>query len=396
MRAVLGLYRGDLLADEPCADWPVARRESLRRARERAVIMLATLDLDAGEPLTAISALDALLAVDASFEEAHRALMRAYAAAGQRDLSLRQFERCREALHRELAVEPADETRALAAAIRTMPVDGGRAQPGAGAIAPARSTNIPALPTPTVGRERDVDEVQALLSQRDIRLVTITGPGGIGKTRLAIETAAGLVDEWPDGRGFVSLAAVSDPELVLSAIARGLGLREDAGRAAGAMVEDYLRERAFLLVLDNVEHLIEAAPQVADLLASCLGLTALATSREPLHLRGEREYRLDVLSLPRLDRRPRPAVIERSEAVALFLQTVRAYRPDFALTDANASAVAELCARLDGLPLAIELAAVRGRYLSPERLFAQLGSRLTSLDGGPRDLPERQRTIRDT
>jgi predicted ATPase/DNA-binding SARP family transcriptional activator len=388
------LYRGDFLVDEPYADWPVMRREFLRQQRNQAAFSLAALDLDAGEPLAAVGVLEQVLASDSSIEEAYRALMRAYAAAGQRDEALKQFERCRTNLAEELGVEPHPETLALRAEIADASAIGTTFSPPKGGNPPFN--NLPAPPAPIVGRATETDAIQTLLWRPEVRLVTLTGPGGVGKTRLALEAAAGLTGDFKDGVAFVPLAALRDPALVIPTIVQTLGLHEQPGRSPVEVLQGHLRERTLLLVLDNFEHVIEAAPAVAELLAWCPGLKVLVTSREHLRLRGEHEYRLGVLSLPRLDRLSRPAVFARSEAVALYLQSVRAHRPDFALTEVNARAVAKLCVRLDGLPLAIELAAARGRHVSPERLLDQLSHRLTALDGGPRDLPERHRTIRDT
>jgi predicted ATPase len=394
LRSALSLWRGDLLADEPYADWPVARRETLHRSRERTTLHLASLDRDAGEPLATVSLLEGLLGADNSLEEAHRALIYAYAAAGQREQALRQYERCREALRQDLGVEPSPETRKLVGEIRAtavtvpslLPTSGGRA---------LKFSNLPALPTPTIGREREIDDVQSLLRQPRVRLATIVGPGGIGKTRLAIEVAAGLADDTARDVGFVPLAAVKEPEQVMPAIAQSLRLRPQAARPIEQVVADYLHERKALLVLDNFEQVVEAAPRISDLLASCPDLTVVTTSREPLDVRGEHVYRLDVLGLPDLGHLS-PRVLERTEAVALFLQTVRAHRPEFALTAVNAPAIAELCVRLDGLPLAIEIAATRARHLPADRLLDQIGQRLGALDRGPRDLPERQRTLHAT
>ncbi len=394
LRAALDLYAGDLLADEPYLDWLVARREGLRTTRERVVLDLAVLDLAAGEPLAALGPLFDLLGSDPTVEEAHRAAMRAYAAAGQREAALRQFERCRSALEADLGAEPSPETIALrdeiaSAQVRLDGID-------RNATKPRPFNNLPAPPTPLVGRDAEVDEIQALLWRPDVRLVTLTGAGGIGKTRLALEIAAGVADDFPDGVVFVSFAALRDPELVIQAIAQTMGIREEAGRSIETLLQEVLKERDLLLVLDNMEHLLDAAPSVAELLAVCGRVTALATSREALMVRAEHERELRPLGLPNLKRLPPSRSLPRYGAVALFEQATRAVRADFAVTDENAEAVAELCVRLDGLPLAIELAAARGRRLSPAALLDRYSRRLDLLSDGPRDLPERQRTLRNT
>ncbi|HEY7036483.1 MAG TPA: BTAD domain-containing putative transcriptional regulator [Thermomicrobiales bacterium] len=388
----LSLYQGDFLADEPYADWPVPRREALRHIRESATLVLARLDRDAGTPLASVAALESLLAADPTVEEAHRALMRAYAAAGQRERAVRQYQRCRAALADELGVEPAPETAALGAEIEAMAV----APALSPSIKPAPFFNLPASPSPLIGRDAEVEAVQTLLWRQDVRLVTLTGAGGIGKTRLALEVAAAMREEFPDGVAFVSLAAVRDPALVADTIAQTLDVRDEGGRAVDKRLHVVLAEREMLLVLDNFEQVLPAAPMVAELLAHCHRLKIAATSREPLQLRWEHEFAVRPLLVPNLARLPAPASLSRFGAVALLERELRRARPEFAITADQAAAVAEICVRLDGLPLAIELAAARGRHLAPPALLAQLGNRLAALTGGPRDLPERQRTLRDT
>ena len=234
---------------------------------------------------------------------------------------------------------------------------------------------LPTPPNPIVGREREVDELCELLSLEEVRGVTITGPGGAGKTRLALEVAGRPALDFPDGVVFVELAAVSEPALALTAIAHAVGVEESAGSLEAAL-QRFLVRRAMLLVLDNLEQVLGASPLVARLLAAAPRLKVLATSRIPLRLRGEREFPLGGLS--------------SEAAVALFAERAAAIRPEFAPD----GTVAELCAALDGLPLAVELAAARVRALSPEQLLERLSDRLALLAGGPRDLPERHRTLR--
>ena len=256
-----------------------------------------------------------------------------------------------------------------------------------------RSAAWPAPLTSFVGREQELDAVARLLST--VRLVTLTGPGGTGKTRLALVVATRVRDAYAEGVWFVDLSAVTDPGFVASAMARVLGVREAGAGSLAETLTDYVREKRLLLVLDNFEHVMEAAPLVRNLLAGSPGLTVLVTSRAPLRLSGEREYPVPPLAVPGAAEACGVAVAG-VPSVALFVQRAQAVKPDFALTPDNAAAVADICLRLDGLPLAIELAAARVRVLPPQALLARLGQRLPLLTGGSRDLPARHQTLRDT
>jgi predicted ATPase/serine/threonine protein kinase len=261
-----------------------------------------------------------------------------------------------------------------------------------------RPTNIPVQRTRFVGREKEVAAAQELLLRQDVRLVTITGPGGIGKTRLALEAASGLVEGFPGGVHFVPLSSLNDPGLLASAIVQTLGIREAGSQSPLEILKKNLQDSApapMLLLLDNFEHLIQAAPTVAELLAMAPDLKILVTSRAALHVYGEHEFPVPPLALP--DSRSLPPsleVLSQYSAVALFVQRAVAARPDFELNQENARAVTAICARLDGLPLAIELAAARVKVLSPSSMLTRLASRLHLLTGGARDLPERQQTLR--
>jgi predicted ATPase/class 3 adenylate cyclase len=256
--------------------------------------------------------------------------------------------------------------------------------------------NLPLQPTPLVGREREVGEIAERVHGEEARLLTLTGPGGTGKTRLALQAAADLLEEFADGVFFVALATVTNPDLVPSAIAEPLGVRESAEQPLVESLEAYLREKELLLILDNFEQVLEAASFVGELLGACSRLKVLATSRTPLRLYGEREYPVPPLALPDPRVLPPLEVLTQYEAVRLFVERARAVKPDFSVTNESAPAVAEICARLDGLPLAIELAAARTRILPPQKMLERLSNRLMLLKGGARDLPARQQTLRGT
>jgi predicted ATPase/class 3 adenylate cyclase len=255
-----------------------------------------------------------------------------------------------------------------------------------------RPTNLPIQPTPLVGREREVGEVCDLLRRDGVRLVTLTGPGGTGKTRLALQAAAEQLEEFPNGVFLVALAPITDPELVVPAVAQALGVNEAAGQELSA----YLTTKKLLLVVDNVEQVLAAAPELAQLLATAPGLKLLATSREPLHVAAEHVYAVPPLELPDPRHLPEPSTLSQYESVALFVERAQAVEARFEVTTQNAPTVAEICVRLDGLPLALELAAARISLLSPEAMLARLGERLKLLTSGARDMPARQQTLRGT
>jgi predicted ATPase len=260
----------------------------------------------------------------------------------------------------------------------------------------AYRNNLPLQPTPLIGREKEVSDVCDLLGGEETRLLTLTGPGGIGKTRVALQAAADLLEDFTDGAFFVPLATLTEAELFFSAVAEMLGVKETGEQPLDESLKDYFSERRMLLVLDNFEQVLEAAPAVTELLAGAPGLKVLATSRAPLGLYGEHEFPVPPLSMPDLERPPPLERLTQYEAVRLFVERARALKPDFEVTNESAPAVAEICIRLDGLPLAIELAAARIKMLPPQAMLHRLTSRLKLLTGGARDLPKRQRTLRAT
>jgi predicted ATPase/class 3 adenylate cyclase len=258
----------------------------------------------------------------------------------------------------------------------------------------ARPNNLPAQTTPFIGREKEIRAIKEQLSNANVRLLTLSGVGGAGKTRLALQAAADMVDDFGHGVFFVPLAALTDPTLVLQTIAQAFDVRETAGRQLKEQLKNHLREKQMLLVLDNFEQVIDAAPLVTDLLSAAPRLKVLVTSREVLRLSGETDYPVPPLSLPDLKRLPPLERLTQYEAVALFIERAVAVRASFTVTNENAPAVAEICYRLDGLPLAIELAAAHVRVLPPQRMLSELSHRLRFLMGGARDLPARQKTLR--
>ncbi|NIO72251.1 MAG: tetratricopeptide repeat protein, partial [Anaerolineae bacterium] len=393
LEQAVALYRGSFLegfsvGDSPAfEEWALFTRERLARQMSAVLHRLAATYEGRGEYEQAQSCAWRQVELEPWDEAAHRQLMRTLALGGQRSAALAQYETCRRLLAEELGVEPAKETTRLYEQIR----DGELEMPVLPRVA-ARKHNLPAQVTSFIGREREIGEVMQLLATT--RLLTLTGPPGTGKTRLGLQVAAQVLDRFADGVFFVDLAPISDPQHVPSTVAQVLGVRETAAQSLVESLKNHLCRRHLLLLLDNFEQIIEAAPLVGELLSASPGLKALVTSREALHVYGEQEYLVPPLALPDLDHIDPLRVLLQYEAVELFSQRAQAVRSGFTITDEDAPAIAEICVRLDGLPLAIELAAARSKLLSPEMMRRRLESRLGTLTGGARDLPARLRTLR--
>lgn len=256
--------------------------------------------------------------------------------------------------------------------------------------------NLPVQLTPLIGRDQEIAAVKELLLSEGVRLLTLCGPAGIGKTRLSLQVAAELIPHFEDGVYFVPLAPIRHARFVVSAIAQALDLKEVQGQLLDSQLREYLESRRLLLLLDNFEQVIEAVSIITSLLAACPQLKILVTSRSVLRIAGEQQFSVPPLALPNLEQLPDPEVLSQHAAIALFIERARAVNPFFRLTAENAAAIAEICHRLDGLPLAIELATARLKVLSPQALLARLSSRLALLTEGARNLPEHQQTLRKT
>jgi predicted ATPase/DNA-binding SARP family transcriptional activator len=390
------LYRGDFLQgfvvndSREFEEWMLLEREALHRQMMQALGRLADYYEVVGEHEKSLNFVLWQLRLEVWREEAHRQAMRLLSRTGQRSAALAQYEASRQALAAELGLEPARETTALYERIRDAETEHHVEYQAAG------NSVLPVASTPLIGREAEVTAVVELLMRDDVKLLTVTGPGGVGKTRIALQAADDLQGHFPDGVYFVNLAPLTNPSLVESEIAGVLGIKVVPDKTPLESLVSYLQGKQLLLLLDNFEQIAEAAPRIAKLVQSAPGVKVLVTSRIALGLRGTQEFPVPPMSLP--DRHHLPALerLTGYEAIHLFVERAAALKPGFGINAGNAPAIVEICHRLDGLPLAIELAAARIKVLSPQSMLARLQSRLQLVAGKDRDVPMRQQTLRNT
>ena len=399
-RAAIELYAGDLLPEDRYEAWAEERREALRETYLALLVELAGLYEQCEEYGPAIETLRQVVASEPAHEEARLSLMRLYAVSGQRWQAIAQYEQLERTLSEEPGADSDAASRRLHEEILADRLPRAHSRPESHSSETDKH-NLPNPHSSFVGREREIVEVKRSLAMSGV--LTLNGIGGCGKTRLALEVARDLVGAYPDGVWLVELAPFADPELVPQAVAAALGVSEQPGRPLTQTLSDYLRSRQTLLVLDNCEHLIDACARLVDaLLGTCPELRVLATSREALGVAGETNWPLSPLSLPEAGtsdaERLLPPVEDLTcyEAIRLFLDRAQARLPAFELTGENAGAVVEVCRKLDGIPLGIELATARLTVLAVDQVAAWLNDSLRLLTTGPRTADPRHRTLRAT
>ncbi len=397
LREALELWRGPPLAEVAALPFAPSVITRMDEQRVAALELRMEADLAAGRHAELIGELQQLTNRHPWRERLHSQLMVALYRSGRQADALEAYRHAREALVEQLGIEPGAELHELHAAILAHD-PGLDAIPDTGSPPPAAPADraLPAPPNRTVGREDELAAIGERLHTASVRLLTLTGPGGVGKTRLALETARTVEADFTDGARFVSLGAVQRSEDVPAAIVNALKVVLLGGESDAQAVERFLAAKHLLLVADNVEHVLGAAPFIGGLLGACPALTVLATSREPLALHAEERYPVSPLTLPEGRTPADPEALAGVDAIALFTERARAHDPDFELADGNAADVTEICRRVDGLPLAIELAAARCALLSSGEIAERLSEALGSLGAGARDAPARQQTLRAT
>jgi len=398
------LYTDDLLPDDRYADWAIPRRDRLRTLWTDLQFDLARRREARRDVNGAISALQRLLTADRRDERAARELMLLLARHGRRSEAVVVYEHLMDALrggHGDEPAEPEDATEVVHREIMagSVPMVNPSIPSVFAGLVQAQRDTIPADTSALIDRESEIERARARLLSPDVRLLSLVGAGGSGKTRLARAVARAVGEEFAGHVYYVDLAPITDHRLAVPRIAQVLGVRADGERPLAESVHSAIGKHRVLLVLDNLEQILEASLDVSALLAACPNMTVLVTSRSPLHIRGERIFDVSPLPVPELVpgalERPHLSDLAESPAVRLFVERAQDVRADFELTDENAGAVVEICRRLDGLPLAIELAAARVRMYAVPRLLAQLPHRLAVLTGGPRDMPHRHQTMRN-
>ncbi|HEY4278971.1 MAG TPA: BTAD domain-containing putative transcriptional regulator [Conexibacter sp.] len=395
LREALALWRGAPLAECAWAPFAPPEIDRLEELHLTAVEVRVDADLAAGRHAELVAELQRLTSRHPWRERLHAQLMLAMYRSGRQADALRSYRRAREVLVEQMGIEPGRELQELHQA---MLVHDPALEPPRVAITPAgdRRSALPAPPNRTIGREREISLVSERLRTGSVRLLTLTGPGGVGKTRLALEAARRVEPDFADGARFVSLAAVQRPQDVAAAIVESLRIIALSGESPEEAVERFLADKNLLLVIDNCEHLLGAARFIAGVPAACPAVTVLATSREQLAVHAEQRHPVAPLALPAAGTPDHPEALEGVNAVALFCERARAHDSGFYVDEHNAPAVAEICRRVDGVPLAIELAAARCGLLSPDEIAERLDATLGALGVGARDAPARQRTLRAT
>jgi predicted ATPase/DNA-binding SARP family transcriptional activator/DNA-binding CsgD family transcriptional regulator len=395
-RAAIELYAGDLLPEDRYEPWAEDSRAGLRNTYLSLLVRLAALHRERGEFRAAAEALDKAITVEPFHEEAHAALMSLYAGDGRRNLALRQYERLAQRRARE-GLEPGAAVRLLHEQVKSGRLPTARPAPAGDRRGETAADdglhNLPAPRSSLVGRERDTVEVKRALAMTC--LLTLTGTGGSGKTRLALAVARDVAGAYEDGSRLVELASLSNERLVAQEVAGVLGVSERANRPISAALVDALRGKQLLLVLDNCEHVVNATARLVEaLIVACPRLRILATSREPLGVAGEASWPVPPLSAPGAGPAPTVEELAGYGSARLFVERARSHSPAFEVTPENAGAVAEICRKLDGVPLAVELAAARVGTLSAAQISIRLSNSLNLLTGGGRTAQPRQRTIR--